>query len=38
MYSFPRRHETRLNLVFALAVIFCVGIWIGVGYALGTVL
>jgi hypothetical protein len=34
VYSYRRRDERHLNLVFALAMIFCLGVWSALAYVL----
>jgi hypothetical protein len=38
VYSYRRRDERHLNLVFALAMIFCLGVWSALAYVLETAL
>ncbi len=38
MYTYPRRNGRGINLVVALALVWCVAIWFGLIYLLGTLL
>jgi hypothetical protein len=38
VYSYRRRDERHLNLVFALAIVFCLGVWSALAYLLQTTL
>ena len=38
MYSYPREPGRRYNVFFAVAIVWCVGIWVGLAYLIGTFL
>ena len=37
MYSYPRESGRRYNVVLALAIVWCVVIWFGLAYLIGSV-
>ena len=38
MYSYPREPGRRYNVFLAVAIIWCVGIWVGLAYLVGSVI
>lgn len=38
MYSYPREPGRRYNVFLAVAIMWCVAIWVGLAYLVGSVL